>query len=309
MVPEIDYLLPAADRRQAMVEACESLGFFQLLNSPLTPALQSGAMALADAFFSRSTAEKRELLRTLERPWGFYDAELTKNLRDRKEIFDFSLNEPVLWPDSPAGFERYFVDYARACHALSLELLDDLGTALDGPSLSGSFSGRHSSYLRLNYYPTPDNLVEEGAPAAGPLGISRHTDAGALTVLLQDQVAGLQMYDGAWRDVTPIPGALTINVGDMLQVWSNDRFTAPLHRVKASDSAERFSIAYFLNPDYDCTVVPRAAAGVPPRYRPIDWREFRGVRAQGDYGDYGEEVQISHYQTTNATTQPVAGGD
>ena len=65
------------------------------------------------------------------------------------------------------------------------------------------------------------------------LGVNRHTDAGALTLLYQDDVASLQvLHDGAWVLVEPSAGALVVNLGDMLQVWSNDRYEAPLHREK-----------------------------------------------------------------------------
>jgi isopenicillin N synthase-like dioxygenase len=119
-------------------------------------------------------------------------------------------------------------------------------------------------------------------------------------VLLQDEVAGLQVLrDGSWVDVTPVAGALTINIGDMLQVWSNDRYRAPLHRVRASSEMARYSAAYFCNPDYSTIVAPlttAVSAANAPQYKPISWAEFRHMRAMGDYGDYGEEIQISHFR-------------
>ena len=110
---------------------------------------------------------------------------------------------------------------------------------------------------------------------------------------------GLQVYHNGWQDVRPVKGALTINIGDLLQVWSNDRFKAPLHRVRASSVSDRYSIVFFLNPAMDCIVKPLPSAinsEDNPQYRPFSWREFRELRAQGDYGDYGKEVQIRHYR-------------
>ena len=84
----------------------------------------------------------------------------------------------------------------------------------------------------------------------------------------------------------------------MFQVWANDRITAPEHRVLASNTTERFSIAYFLNPGAESVIEPLLQPGFEqqPRYNAIHWAEFRGMRSLGDYGNYGEEVQINHYQ-------------
>ena len=80
------------------------------------------------------------------------------------------------------------------------------------------------------------------------LGVHHHTDAGALTVLMQDDVGGLQVSrDGYWHDVTSTPGAMVINTGDMMQVWSNDIYQA-IHRGLAMDSKERYSLLFFFIP-------------------------------------------------------------
>lgn len=104
--------------------------------------------------------------------------------------------------------------------------------------------------------------------------------------------------DGEWVPVDPVPGALTINAGDMLQVWSNGRVKAAEHRVRASASgSERYSIAFFLNPSYAADIFPQPInAGENPKYRPINWGAFRGLRFKGDYADSGEEIQIENFR-------------
>ena len=89
-----------------------------------------------------------------------------------------------------------------------------------------------------------------------------------------------------------------INIGDMVQVWSNDRYQAALHRVTANSENARYSAPFFLNPAYHTDYAPLPSTideRHPARYRTINWGEFRGLRAAGDYADYGEEIQISHY--------------
>ncbi len=82
----------------------------------------------------------------------------------------------------------------------------------------------------------------------------------------------------------------------MVQVWSNDRFKAPEHRVLASGEKARYSAPYFYNPSYATVCTPLVAQQEDCRYKPISWREFRSGRAAGDYADIGEETQISWYR-------------
>jgi isopenicillin N synthase-like dioxygenase len=301
-VPVIDLAGAHAGKVQQVAIACGDWGFFQVANHGLDSALSKALHAASQEFFAQPLAQKRSAARSVDNPFGYYDRELTKNLRDRKEIFDFAPGGTTPWPPAPDGFRPALERYASACHQLALHLLELCceGLGAEPRSLSGRFQPGHSSFLRLNYYPHSDPLAGTGAPATGPFGISHHTDAGALTVLLQDEVAGLQVYrNHQWFDVTPVAETLTINIGDMLQVWSNDRYQAPLHRVLASRARDRFSTAYFFNPAYNAVVAPLGpvvSGADPAHYRPIIWGEFRGLRALGDYGDYGEEVQVAHYR-------------
>ena len=105
---------------------------------------------------------------------------------------------------------------------------------------------------------------------------------------------GLQVLkDGRWRPVDPVPGGLIVNVGDMIQVWSNDAYQAPPHRVLAMEARARLSLAYFFNPAYSAVIAPLQA---PRRYRDLPWGEFRRRRADGDFADHGAEVQIRDYR-------------
>ena len=136
--------------------------------------------------------------------------------------------------------------WLAACEQLSHRLLAIFAVAMgeDPSSLARHFGADHTSFLRLNHYPLGDLLTEDEADEVTPLGdmaLHHHSDSGALTVLLQDDVGGLQVeHDGQWLDVEPIAGAFVVNTGDMMQVWSNDRFTAALHRVAPRLRAERY---------------------------------------------------------------------
>ncbi|KAG6393125.1 hypothetical protein SASPL_147357 [Salvia splendens] len=91
------------------------------------------------------------------------------------------------------------------------------------------------------------------------LGLKRHTDPGLITLLLQDQVGGLQATrDGGntWITVRPIPGAFVVNLGDYGHYLSNGRFKSADHQVAVNSTSSRLSIAAFLNPAPNAQVYP-----------------------------------------------------
>jgi isopenicillin N synthase-like dioxygenase len=101
--------------------------------------------------------------------------------------------------------------------------------------------------------------------------------------------------------VPPVDGAFVINTGDMMQVWSNDHYRAPIHRVLAMSETVRYSIPFFYNPRADAKVSPLPSVVTddrPARYREIAWSDFRSKRTDGDYADYGSEVQIAQYRNS-----------
>jgi len=282
---------------------CSQWGCFQIVNHSIDMALISRTLEEMRRFFALPHAAKLAIERTRENAWGFFDQELTKNVRDWKEIFDFgptSEDGPMSgsiprWPRELPAFrscmESFYSEAERVAAALLAGISSNLGMSAD--YLAREFSRGHTSFLRLNYYPLCD-LPDDH------LGISRHTDAGALTVLLADEQPGLQfLQGGSWHTVAPNPEALTINIGDIVQVWSNDGYQAPVHRVLASASAERYSAPFFYNPGYQTDYAPLPgviSTDAPARYQPINWGEFRTGRAAGDYANYGEEIQISRFR-------------
>jgi len=309
-VPVIDiHELGNADTLALLDEACREWGFFQVIHHGIPEALIRNIFDAAQQFFSLPADTKRKIERSRDNPWGFYDQELTKNVVDWKQIYDFGpANGDVMrpqWPNGVPGFRSAVQAYYRQCEQLAFRLLAAISTNLGmRPGyLSQGFGSNHTSFLRLNYYPacprTPGPEQNTGKQGE-QLGVGPHTDAGALTLLLQDTQPGLQVYkDGVWHAVEPRQGAIVINIGDMVQVWSNDRYRAALHRAITHADKVRFSIPFFLNPSYRANYRPlptMVSEKQPPRYREINWGEFRERRLSGDYADYGEEVQITQYR-------------
>jgi isopenicillin N synthase-like dioxygenase len=294
-----------------IAEACKTWGFFQVVNHGISTAQVEEVWDQTHALFALPVEEKLEIVRSKDNPWGFYNNELTKNQRDKKEVFDFTREDfdPIYhrtnrWPRRHPQFKTTMTAYLEACTELSLKLLRAFCLGLDLPAdfMHPNFDGNHTGFVRLNYYPLKDPLAGLAIDhqETADLGIHHHTDAGGLTVLLQDEVSGLQVYrDGLWYDIPTVDGAMVINTGDMMQVWSNDIYQAAIHRVLAMDTRERYSIPFFFNPAADCSVSPLPSvigSENPSHYQPIVWGEFRGRRSDGDFADYGTEVQISQYR-------------
>lgn len=265
------------------------------------------------SFFNLPKEIKNTIRRSATNSRGYFDDELTKNKTDWKECLDFAgVNE-----DGPASdkherlgddqnlwledkhlpqFRQEMVVYFNQMEYISRRLLKVFAVALgEEPAFFDQFfHGDNSSFLRLNHYPVAPDPEKT-------MGVYHHTDAGALTVLLQDDdVASLQVFHRESQTWTLVPsrkGTYTINIGDMVQVWSNDKFVAPLHRVLASGGADRFSAPFFYNPSYKAQVKPIVVKqDEEANYRPLSWREFRLARFQGDYADSGKEIQIGDFK-------------
>jgi isopenicillin N synthase-like dioxygenase len=295
-----------ADALASFDAACRDWGLFHLTDHGIEPGLLAATLFEMRRFFALPEAAKRAIERTEDNPWGYYDRELTKNVRDWKEILDIGpADGPRVpqWPEGLPGFRTVIEEFSRRCESIANRLVGAIATSLETEpaTLIAEFTDS-TGFLRLNHYPPcPDPAPPDSptVPDRGRLGIGHHTDAGAVTVLLQDDRPGLQVEkDGRWFDVVPVPGALVVNLGDIVQVWSNDRFRAPLHRVLAHAARERYSAPYFHNPSYATVYapLPSVCSRESPRYRPIRWGEFRSGRAAGDYADRGEEIQIAHFR-------------
>ena len=180
------------------------------------------------------------------------------------------LYQPNRWPDDMPGFAAACNAYYAAMVDLSRHLLRAfaLGLGLPETRFEGFFD-KPLSQLSLQYYPPLPESAEKDVS-----NTRSHTDEGPLTILAQGRVSGLEVKrrDGAWIAAPPVEGAYTINVGDMLMWWSNGRYLSNLHRVRNRAGVERFSVPFFMNPDFDTVVEPLPelmAEGETPIHEPV----------------------------------------
>jgi isopenicillin N synthase-like dioxygenase len=202
-LPIIDVSKPARpETRQVIDVACRDWGMFYIVGHGIARSVIASLQEQMHSFFAQPLASKREIVRTAENPWGFYDRELTKHTPDWKQVYDFGPGEGPIqpqWPTALPAFPTAIQAYYDACDMLSLELLRVISVNLGSSerALDACFRPSHTSFLRLNYYPrcpTPVRPTDLAMAEDGYLGINHHTDAGALTLLLQDEQPGLEVF-------------------------------------------------------------------------------------------------------------------
>jgi len=310
VVPTVDISDPTSTSLQAIDSACREHGFFLLSGHGLDD-LISQTWVQTRRFFDADRSVRTSITRSQDNPLGYFDRELTKRKRDTKEVLDFIdptqtlLDARNQWPDGLPDFKEVMVEFFDAFSILADRTLSLLHDALQLTAHSRSLTScaRTSSTVRLNHYPIGDPVPaneRDGLADLGETALGYHTDPGVLTLLLQDNTGGLQTQarDGHWIDIAPTDGTIVVNLGDMMQAWTNDRYRAAIHRVVPMTTQRRFSIPYFSNPQRDAIIEPipeLCTAG--PRYRPIQWRSFMAARAYDNFTDLGtDDTQVSDYQ-------------
>ena len=192
---------------------------------------------------------------------------------------------PNVWPAGPPEFRAVMERYFAAMPEVSETLLRGLALSLDLPETHfADFAQDASATLRLLHYPP-----QPANPEPGEKGCGAHTDFGALTLLLQDDVGGLQVWDhaDAWIDARPIEGAYVVNLGDLIARWTNGRYRSTRHRVINSSGRERYSAPFFFvgNPQQRIEPLPGCLReGETPLHPPVTVDAHVRERYAATYG-------------------------
>ena len=181
---------------------------------------------------------------------------------------------PNVWPAAMPALKAAVYPCFEAASACAEDLLRGfaLGAGLD-PEHFIRLRDRPLSRGSLQYYPPqPEDAAED------QFGVAPHTDFGVLTVLCQDEIGGLEIRrrDGTWAAMPPIPGTLVVNIGDLLERWSNRRYRSTVHRVINTSGRERLSLVLAYDPNFETLVDPRAfcAEGETPHDAPITCGDY-----------------------------------
>ncbi len=283
--------------------AARGIGFFSIVDHGIDPALLEALYAGSRAFFALPQSEKEALTvanSTAYRGYVQIGEETLDPTKapDVKECFnagrDLAADDPDVlagtpyhavnqWPALP-GFRETFV----AFHAAALDLIRHLQRAIAiDLGADEQFFDQHFTdaigILRLLHYPPHPGTFDGTTYGAGA-----HTDYGNVTLLAQDETGGLEVQgrDGTWIAVPPQPGAFVCNIGDCLMRWTNDIYVSNAHRVVNRSGRERFSIAYFGDPNQDALIacLPSCLApGEQPKYAPITYADYLTMRYAATY--------------------------
>lgn len=280
-VPLIDLAgAPPALLARRIDEALCGDGFFGIVGHGVPREVVAAAFDAGHRFFALGESDKRRwhidgwpLKRGFD-PIGWQSLD-PGNPPDVKESFYLGVESigPNQWPDEAVvpGFRAAMEAYSAACESLARRLMGLYERGLGLPP--GHFDGfmhHPTCTTRLLHYPP-----QPAVAAPGQIGCGAHTDWGALTLLAQDDAGGLQVQarSGEWIDVEPVEGAFVVNIGDMMQRWTNDRWPSTMHRVINKRSGrDRWSIAYFFDLDAEVVITPLhscTSATNPSKYGPI----------------------------------------
>lgn len=258
-------------------ETAHTVGFFHITNYGAAPGQVDELFDLTRRFFELPLEERLRIHNRKSphfRGYAGLGTEITRGRPDSREQIDFSperepvagypadepfwlLQGPNLWPrQALPELEQRSMAWAALMSTVGAELLSAIAVALDLPEdyFAEPFEGTPAWMAKLVHY--VGGVVE----GAGSQGVGSHADYGFVTLLLQDQVGGLEVLPHGtdeWVPVTPIHEALVVNLGEMLEVATEGYLAATIHRVTApAPGVDRYAVPFFWSPRLDAVIDP-----------------------------------------------------
>lgn len=285
-------------------QACLDCGFFYIINHGISQEFMDEVFSQSKRFFDLPIEEKMKVLRN-EKHRGYtpiFDESLDSENQvngDYKEGYYIGVEVPEdepqaekpfygpnVWPcaDHLPGWRQTMEKYHREALEVAKAVARIIALALD---LDVDFFnkpemlGQPIATLLLLHY---EGRVSD--PIKGIFGAGAHSDWGLITLLASDDIIGLQIckerdaQPQVWEYVAPLKGAFVVNLGDMLERWSNGIFRSTLHRVVVNGQ-ERYSTAYFVEPSHECLVecLPSCKSDTnPPKFTPVKCATYLSQR-------------------------------
>ncbi|RLV59837.1 isopenicillin N synthase family oxygenase [Parashewanella curva] len=251
-------------------ETSKEVGFFYLDDHGLDTSIQKNTFELMHSFFALPAEEKLSIEMKHSphfRGYSKVGSELTLGEQDKREQFDFMREEPTpyvhgkspiwlkmrgsnQWPAGLPRMKQQLLAFQDKMTELSVLLLKAFAESLDqNPNVfDAGLSELPHQHTKLIRYPKQ--------PHGSNQGVGAHKDSGFLTLLIQDEMSGLEVEtDEGWLAVPPKPGTLIVNIGELLELASDGYLKATVHRVVSPQSdKDRYSCAFFLWPKLDTNV-------------------------------------------------------
>jgi isopenicillin N synthase-like dioxygenase len=274
-VLDLEQLDAGAPARAAFLgdlrEAAHEIGFFYLTGHRIAASVGAEVLAIAHDFFALDETDKLavEMVHSPHfRGYTRHGGELTRGERDWREQFDIAaerdaiwrpglpawmrLQGPNQWPRALPRLRPILLSWQALLTEVAAKLLRAFAEALGQKSdcLDDTFVSAPNQHIKIIRYPGRDI-------SASDQGVGPHKDSGILTLLLQDEMAGLEVEcgDGTWIAAPPLPGSFVVNIGELLELASDGYLRATMHRVAAPPAGtERFSVAFFLGARHECSM-------------------------------------------------------
>nr|GLL20506.1 gibberellin 3-beta-dioxygenase 1-like [Ipomoea trifida] len=287
-VPLIDLDDPQAVEKIKM--ACENWGVFQVTNHGVPVALLAQIEHQTRRFFELPPEQKLRVMRSPGSPAGYGPPRISQFFSSRMWHEGFTVaGSPLeharrVWPQDYSAFCTVIEDYQEQMMGLVGKIVTlmfksvglSAGEDVEWFESNGPCKNAQT-YLQLNSYPNcPD--------PTRAMGLAQHTDTSLITLLYQSGTSrGLQVYgpNRNWVDVEPISNAIVVNLGDLMQIFSNGLFKSVLHRAIVSKAHHRISVAYFFSPNKNVEISPspKLIKGSEfPMYRPISLKEYLDIK-------------------------------
>ncbi|EOA34111.1 hypothetical protein CARUB_v10021617mg [Capsella rubella] len=239
--------------------ACQDWGFFQLVNHGIDSNFLEKLETEVQDFFNLPMEEKKKFWQTSGEFEGFGQVNIVSEDQklDWGDMFILT-TEPIrsrkshLFSKLPPSFRETIEAYSSEVKSIAKVLFGKMASVLEikRGEMEELFGDVWQS-IKINYYPPcpqPDQVI----------GLTPHSDAAGLTILLQvNQVEGLQVKnDGKWVVVKPLRNALVVNVGEILEIITNGRYRSIEHRAVVNSEKERLSVAMFHSPGKETVIGP-----------------------------------------------------
>ncbi|XP_059432919.1 flavonol synthase/flavanone 3-hydroxylase-like [Corylus avellana] len=283
-IPTVDLCDPDQGNLVRLIaNASKEWGIFQVVNHGIPSDVISNLQAVGKQFFELPQEEKE----AYAKPCGAqsvegYGNKLQKDPDGKKAWVDHlfhrtwppSVVNYRFWPKNPPSYREANEVYANYVREVADKLFTclSLGLGLRGDALKEAGGGEEMVFMmKINYYP----------PCPQPdltLGVVAHTDFSALTLLVPNEVPGLQVLkDNRWIDAKYIPNALIVHIGDQIEIMSNGKYRSVLHRSTVNKEKARMSWPVFLEPPAEFVVGPvpeLVNEENPPKYKPKKFKDY-----------------------------------
>ncbi|KAL5739642.1 hypothetical protein ACOSP7_028528 [Xanthoceras sorbifolium] len=281
-IPAVDLSKESESIQDEIGRACREWGAFHVINHGVPLELLRQMRSVGRSFFEECPMPDKlkyacDSSSAASEGYGSKMLVNDGSVLDWRDYFDhhtlpLSRRNPNRWPESPPNYRRVVAEYSDEMEALAEKLLKYMSESIGlASSCIKDAVGEFYQNITVSFYP----------PCPQPeltLGLQSHSDMGAITLLIQDDVEGLQVLkDGDWITVQPLADAIVVLLADQTQIITNGEYISSQHQAITNARKARLSVATFHDPAKTKKISPSSALiseSSPPRYRGVVYGDY-----------------------------------